>query len=61
MSNKNGMDLIRILAGAYLIYLGVSIFRDYSGETGSLPFGVLFIVAGAVICAFGVFRIMKRK
>ena len=61
MSNMNGMDIVLILAGAYLIYLGIKIFRDHAGESSSMLFTLLFVVIGAVFCGLGILRILRRK
>lgn len=58
--NGNTNYMIRILAGAYLVYLGVSLIKDELSEGILIPLvaGVAFTVIGAglVIYSFVKFR-----
>ena len=54
----SGMDLLRVLAAGYLIYLGISMITDHlNGRSDMAPWlawacGVLFVLAGAAFAWF---------
>ena len=56
------MAALRAVVGAYLIYLGVSLIRDYLGGRSTMSpwlawgFGVFFALAGAAVICYTVLR-----
>lgn len=55
--NKKTSYAFRILAGAYLVYIGYSLIKktlaDGQASAGFLVSGVLFVVLGLCCCATG--------
>lgn len=66
MGNERASSIIRIAAGAYLLYIAYSLIKSLmSGEAGNqtliIVFIAVFIILGAIILFFGVRGMVQQS
>ena len=64
--NKRTGSILRIVAGGYLIYLGITLIQQMQVEEPSnmtliTIFAIIFIFVGGAVCLLSLYRILRPR